>query len=76
MTLLKKKLKSTNGEPTKAEARQIVQDWFDHFEHLVGSTTYTAESFDIISVTGNFTKATINLNGRDLSIQLPFQAMI
>lgn len=52
--------KSINGEPTKEEAKQIVQDWFDHFEHLVGGTSYTAESFDVTSVTGDAKQATIN----------------
>lgn len=48
------------GVPAKEEARAIVQDWFDSFKELVGGTSYEADKFDVLSVSGDAQRAYIN----------------
>lgn len=49
-----------NGAPSKEEATQILQQWFDHFKTLVGGTSYEGEKFEVLSVTGDDKNASIN----------------
>lgn len=56
----KDKTVQQTGAPSKEEAKQILQQWFDQFKTSVGGTSYEAEKFEVLSVTGDEKNAAIN----------------
>ncbi|HVF97465.1 MAG TPA: hypothetical protein VM871_09100 [Flavisolibacter sp.] len=50
----------STGAPTKEEAQQILQNWFDSFKESVGGYSYDADNFEVLSVAGDAQQAEIH----------------